>query len=67
MCIECFGAEHSMYLTLSHSAPLALPVLTHHRVTRVEPKIYLANERTFLNWLNMSVNIGSVASALAGN
>jgi uncharacterized membrane protein YidH (DUF202 family) len=36
------------------------------RVTRVEPKVYLANERTFINWLTMAVKIGSVASALAG-
>ena len=36
------------------------------RVTRVEPKVYLANERTFINWLTMAVKIGSVASALVG-
>ncbi|EKX42841.1 hypothetical protein GUITHDRAFT_40360, partial [Guillardia theta CCMP2712] len=32
--------------------------------TRVEPKTFLANERTFLNWLSMSVTLGSIASAL---
>lgn len=30
--------------------------------TRVEPKVFLANERTFLNWLKMSVTLGSIAS-----
>jgi len=29
---------------------------------RVEPKVFLANERTFLNWLSMSVTLGSIAS-----
>jgi len=31
---------------------------------RVEPKVFLANERTFLNWLSMSVTLGSIASVL---
>lgn len=33
---------------------------------RIEPKVYFANERTFLSWLSMSVNIGIVAAALGG-
>ena len=35
------------------------------KVSRVEPKTFFANERTFLSWLNMSVTLGSIASALA--
>jgi len=35
-------------------------------VTRVEPKILLANERTFINWLEMATKIGSFSAALAG-
>jgi uncharacterized membrane protein YidH (DUF202 family) len=31
---------------------------------RLEPKTFLANERTFLSWLHMSVTIGSIAAAL---
>eukprot|EP00802_Teleaulax_amphioxeia_P027684 Tamp_29113.p2 GENE.Tamp_29113~~Tamp_29113.p2 ORF type:complete len:149 (+),score=38.66 Tamp_29113:3-449(+) len=31
---------------------------------RVEPKVFLANERTFLTWLSMSVTLGSIASVL---
>ena len=31
---------------------------------RVEPKTYFANERTFLSWVNMSVTLGSISSAL---
>ena len=33
---------------------------------RVEPKTFFANERTFLSWLNMSVTLGTVASAMLG-
>lgn len=33
---------------------------------RIEPKSYFANERTFLSWLNMSITIGSIATALLG-
>ncbi|GAB4819711.1 hypothetical protein N2152v2_006757 [Parachlorella kessleri] len=33
---------------------------------RAEPKVYLANERTFLSWLHMAVTLGSVAAALMG-
>ena len=31
---------------------------------RIEPKVYLANERTFLSWLSVSILIGGVATAL---
>ncbi|KAH7913594.1 VTC domain-containing protein [Hygrophoropsis aurantiaca] len=31
---------------------------------RVEPKVYFANERTFLKWLNFAVLIGTIATTL---
>ncbi|EGO24422.1 hypothetical protein SERLADRAFT_415528 [Serpula lacrymans var. lacrymans S7.9] len=31
---------------------------------RVEPKVYFANERTFIKWLNFAVLIGSIATTL---
>ena len=31
---------------------------------RLEPKTFLASERTFLSWMHMSVTIGSIAAAL---
>lgn len=34
--------------------------------TRVEPKTFFANERTFLSWLHMAVTIGSISAALLG-
>ena len=45
---------------LLQSAPgkrIALP-------TRVEPKVFFANERTFLSWLNFSVLLGSLSIGL---
>jgi len=32
----------------------------------VDPKVFFANERTYLHWLNVSVTIGSIGSALLG-
>eukprot|EP00898_Chlorokybus_atmophyticus_P006146 jgi/Chlat1/6532/Chrsp45S06006 len=31
---------------------------------RIEPKVFFANERTFLSWLHMAVTIGSIGSAI---
>jgi uncharacterized membrane protein YidH (DUF202 family) len=45
---------------LLQSAPgkrIALPV-------RVEPKVFFANERTFLSWLNFTVILGGLAVGL---
>mmetsp|Transcript_13613 Transcript_13613/g.21261 ORF Transcript_13613/g.21261 Transcript_13613/m.21261 type:complete len:144 (+) Transcript_13613:68-499(+) len=35
-----------------------------NKVGKFEPKLALANERVFLNWLGMTVTLGSIASAL---
>jgi len=32
--------------------------------TRVEPKVFFANERTFLSWLNFTVILGGLAMGL---
>ena len=32
--------------------------------TRVEPKVFFANERTFLSWLNFAVVLGALAIGL---
>jgi uncharacterized membrane protein YidH (DUF202 family) len=48
-------------LSLSNNLPagkrIALP-------TRVEPKVFFANERTFLSWLNFTVILGGLAVGL---
>jgi uncharacterized membrane protein YidH (DUF202 family) len=31
---------------------------------RLEPKTFLASERTFLSWMHMSITLGSIAAAL---
>lgn len=50
------------------SAPAAAapPPLARTTPMRVEPKTFLANERTFLSWLHMAVTVGSIAAALLG-
>lgn len=35
-----------------------------HVPVRVEPKVYFANERTFLSWLEFSIVLGAIASTL---
>lgn len=35
-----------------------------HVPVRVEPKVYFANERTFLSWMEFSIILGSIAAAL---
>jgi uncharacterized membrane protein YidH (DUF202 family) len=44
-------------LTLVTGKRIALP-------TRVEPKVFFANERTFLSWLNFTVILGGLAVGL---
>lgn len=34
------------------------------KVSRIEPKQFYANERTFLTWLNMATTLGSISTAL---
>lgn len=41
----------------------ANPAITGKRIalpTRVEPKVFFANERTFLSWLNFTVILGAL-------
>lgn len=33
---------------------------------RVEPKVFFANERTFLSWIHFSIFLGGIATALVG-
>jgi len=33
---------------------------------KVEPKVFLANERTLLSWLHMAITLGSISAALLG-
>jgi len=44
-------------LTNTPGKRIALP-------TRVEPKVFFANERTFLSWLNFAVVLGALAIGL---
>lgn len=50
----------------SSNAPLLEPTSGKRIVlpVRVEPKVYFANERTFLSWLNFTVVLGGLAMGL---
>lgn len=44
-----------------------MTIITGKRIalpTRVEPKVFFANERTFLSWLNFTVILGGLAIGL---
>jgi uncharacterized membrane protein YidH (DUF202 family) len=47
-------------------AATAAPAMARTTPMRIEPKTFLANERTFLSWLHMAVTVGSIAAALIG-
>lgn len=49
--------EYVRHFIAQPGKKIAVPV-------RVEPKVYFANERTFLKWLQFAVLIGSVATTL---
>ncbi|KAG0005492.1 vacuolar transporter chaperone [Entomortierella chlamydospora] len=51
------GSTNVPILQASAGKRIALPV-------RVEPKVFFANERTFLSWLNFTVLLGSLAVGL---
>jgi uncharacterized membrane protein YidH (DUF202 family) len=44
---------------MERSKKIAVPV-------RVEPKVYFANERTFLSWIHFAIFLGGISSALVG-
>lgn len=48
------------------SPPNEIMVKKIHIPVRVEPKVFFANERTFLNWIHFSIFLGGIATALIG-
>ncbi|CAG9460086.1 unnamed protein product [Pedinophyceae sp. YPF-701] len=58
-CGLCAAADVPAAAGPAHDKPRKIPM-------RIEPKTYFANERTFLNWIHMSIVVGTIASALLG-
>lgn len=56
---EYENSSSSMNLNMSHNKKIAMPV-------RVEPKVFLANERTFLKWVQFAIFLGGVGTAILG-
>jgi uncharacterized membrane protein YidH (DUF202 family) len=52
-----FGSPRTYPSPVDTGKRIALP-------TRVEPKVFFANERTFLSWLNFTVILGGLAVGL---
>ena len=63
-----FSSRERTMAALRRERAAINPTQTMARTTpmRIEPKTFLANERTFLSWLHMAVTIGSIAAALLG-
>lgn len=70
--VTCLNSRCSRALPVSAVAPLrTVSSLTNSDLgkrialpTRVEPKVFFANERTFLSWLNFTVILGGLAVGL---
>ncbi|KAG0199356.1 vacuolar transporter chaperone [Mortierella sp. GBA30] len=60
------GHIHTTTMPTSSGQPLlqATPGKRIALPVRVEPKVFFANERTFLSWLNFTVLLGSLAIGL---
>ena len=54
---EAISADGDGGGTSSRSKPRKLPV-------KIEPKVYFANERTFLAWMHMSITLASISVAI---
>lgn len=54
-----FGLFKSKQSCNNGTKRIAIPV-------RIEPKVYFANERTFLSWVHFSIFLGGIAAALVG-
>jgi len=55
---SAIGAEgDTSHMTNSRSKPRKVPV-------KIEPKVYFANERTYLAWMHMSVTLASISVAI---
>jgi uncharacterized membrane protein YidH (DUF202 family) len=54
---EAIGTDGEGGATSSRSKPRKLPV-------KIEPKVFFANERTFLAWMHMSITLASISVAI---
>ena len=59
--LSALGSDPSKFSSKKFQAPKGKRI---HVPVRVEPKVYFANERTFLSWLEFSIILGSIAAAL---
>ena len=61
-CFENIFCDHERCCWGGHQAE----TMHRQRPLRIEPKVFFANERTFLSWMHMSVMLGSIGGAMLG-
>ena len=59
-----FSRPKSGYQALSTSAPNTIGAKPRSIPVKVEPKVFFANERTFLAWLHMATTLASISIAI---
>ena len=61
-----FGQPKSGYqaLSTSSSTPNAIGAKPRSVPVKIEPKVFFANERTFLAWLHMATTLASISIAI---
>lgn len=53
------NSSENLSLVENHGKKIAMPI-------RIEPKVFFANERTFLKWVQFSIFLGGVGTAILG-
>ena len=64
---DCFGDDTCMgwlFPFCSRENMFSEPAMAPTSVQKIEPKVFFANERTFLHWLHHGIILSSVASAI---
>jgi hypothetical protein len=59
-----WGGKSGNYTALRSASPKGLASKPRKVPVKVEPKVFFANERTFLAWLNMAVTLSSISMAI---
>jgi uncharacterized membrane protein YidH (DUF202 family) len=64
---DCFGEDTCMgwlFPFCSRDNMFSEPAMAPTSVQKIEPKVFFANERTFLHWLHHGIILSSVASGI---
>eukprot|EP00475_Leptophrys_vorax_P011901 TRINITY_DN18369_c0_g1_i5.p1 TRINITY_DN18369_c0_g1~~TRINITY_DN18369_c0_g1_i5.p1 ORF type:complete len:199 (-),score=48.92 TRINITY_DN18369_c0_g1_i5:1570-2079(-) len=62
--VDDHALDHSSLIAFLR--PQSGPAAARPGMKKIAPNLYLANERTFLNWTNLSLTFGAVGAAAIG-